>query len=162
MCRSLSGVAPTISWVLCPAGANAGAWRYFASSCLALAGRSRICAMGRRMACFALVRGQRLQALLGGQLDVNAEPVGQQPQPLHQLRRRAGDGLGVDIPVEAVLLPQDPQALDHPLGGVVRAAQHAGGEEQPLDIVAAVEADGQLRQLLGREGGPAAYRCCGG
>ena len=56
-----------------------------------------------------LVRGQRPQPLLGRKLDVDAQPVGQQPQPVHQLRRRAGDGLGVDVAVEAIVLAQDTQ-----------------------------------------------------
>ena len=32
MCLSLSGVAPIIIWVDCPAGAKRGAWRNRASS----------------------------------------------------------------------------------------------------------------------------------
>ena len=32
--------------------------------------------------------------------------------------------------------------------------EYTGGEEQPLDIIPAVKADGQVRQLLRREGGP--------
>ena len=123
--------------------------------CLALSGPVPNLCHGPQNGLFAFIRSQRLQALLRGQLDVNAEPVCQQPQPLHQLRRCAGDGFGMDIPVEAILLSQDPQALDHPFGGVIRASQHAGGEEQPLDIVAAVKADGQLRQLPWCEGRPA-------
>ena len=102
-----------------------------------------------------LVRGQRPQPLLGRKLDVDAQPVGQHPQPVHQLRRRAGDGLGVDVAVEAIVLAQDTQCLDHLFGCVVRAAQDTRGEEQPLDIVAAVELDRQLGQLLRREGGAA-------
>ena len=98
-----------------------------------------------------LVRGQRLQTLLGGQLDIDAHAIRQQTQLLHQLRRRAGDGLGVDIAVEAVLLPQDPQGADHLFGGVVGIAQHAGGEEQPLNVVPPVKADGQLCQLPRRK-----------
>ena len=100
-----------------------------------------------------LVGGQGLQSLLRGQFYVDAESVRQQAQLLHQLRGGAGDGLGVDITVEAVLVAQNGEAADHPLGGVVRIFQHPGGEEQPLDVVAAVELDGQLCQLLRRKGG---------
>ena len=53
----------------------------------------------------ALIRGQRLQPLLGGELDIHAEPVRQEAQLLHQLRRCAGDSFGVDISVEPVFLP---------------------------------------------------------
>ena len=162
MCRSVSGVAPTMSWVLCPAGAKAGAWLIFRELGLALA---RLIADEPHRAqngALGLVRGQRPQPLFGRQLDVNAQPVGQQPQPVHQLRRRAGDGLGVDVAVEAIVLAQDTQCLDHLFGGVVRAAQDTRGEEQPLDIVAAVELDGQLGQLLRREGGSARVVASGG
>ena len=102
-----------------------------------------------------LVRRQDPQSLLGGQLDVDTEPVRQKPQLLHQLRGRAGDGLGVDVAVEAVALPQDAQGPDHQLHGVVRTAEDAGGEEEAFDIVAAVELDGELCQLLRGEHGPA-------
>ena len=77
-----------------------------------------------------LIRGQRLQTLLTGQLDVHTEPVGQQSQLMHQLRRRTGDSFGVDVTVETILLPQDTQGPDHLLHGVVRIAQYAAGEEQ--------------------------------
>ena len=54
MWKSVSAVAPTINWVLCPAGANLGAWRYFTSSSRLCCPRTRICPMGARMACFVL------------------------------------------------------------------------------------------------------------
>ena len=66
---------------------------------------ARICPIGARMACLGLVRGQGLEPRLRRQLDVDAEPVRQEPQLLHQLRRGAGDGLGVDVAVEAVAAP---------------------------------------------------------
>ena len=99
-----------------------------------------------------LVRGQQLQAVLAGQLDIDAQPVGQKAQLFQQLRAGAGDGLGVDVPAEVVLIPQQPQGLEHPLGGVVRVYQHRTGQKQPLDVVAAVEFDGQLGQLPRRKG----------
>ena len=101
-----------------------------------------------------LVRGQGIQPRLRGQLNVHAEPVRQKAQPLHQLRRRAGNGLGVDIAVEAVPLPKEGQAADHQLRGVVRAAEDPGGEKETLDIIPAVELDGEVRQLLRGKGRP--------
>ena len=101
-----------------------------------------------------LVGTQAAEAGLAGQLDVDAQPVGQQPQPAGEEGFGPGDGLGVDVAVEAVLLPQEPEGLDHGLGGAVGPAPHGGGEEQPLDVVAPVEGDGELRQLPGGEGGP--------
>ena len=113
MCRSLSFVAPTMSWVLWPAGAKRGACLYLVSSCR--------------------------------QLDVHAQPVGQKAELLNKLRRRAGDGLGVDIAVEAVFVAQKRERTDHQLRCVIRRAQHAGGEEEAFDIVSPVEFDRQLR-----------------
>ena len=101
----------------------------------------------------ALVRGQPLQRRLGGQLDVHAQPVAQQAQPVGEQGVRPRDGLGVDIPREAPL-PQQPQLGDHPLGGVVRVPEDGGGEEEALDVVAPVEAGGELTELPGGEGGP--------
>ena len=75
----------------------------------------------------AFVRRQQAQALLTGQLDVHAQPVGQIAHLLHKLRAGAGDGLGVDVPAKAVLAPQQTQDLQHPLGGIVRGAQHGAG-----------------------------------
>ena len=60
----------------------------------------------------------------------------------------------MDVAVEAVLFPQDPQRPDHQFRGIIRGAVHAGGEEQPLDVVPAVELDGEVRQLLRGEHGP--------
>ncbi len=102
-----------------------------------------------------LVGRQAAQTLLAGQLDVDGQAVGQQAQPPGEEGVGPRDGLGVDIAVEAVLLPQQAQGFDHGLGGAVGAAPHGGGEEESLDVVAPVKADGQLRQLPGGEGRPA-------
>ena len=101
-----------------------------------------------------LVRRQGLQAALRRQLNIYAQPVRQQSQPRDQLRGSAGDGFCVDIAVEPVVIAQQVQAADHPLRGVVRTLQHAGGEKQPLNIIAPVELDGQVRQLLRCEYSP--------
>ena len=49
----------------------------------------------------------------------------------------------MDVAVEAELFPQNAQCFDHQLHRAVRRAQHRAGQEQPLDVVAAVEANGQ-------------------
>ena len=100
------------------------------------------------------VRSQQVQAALTGQLDVHTQAVGQKAQLFQQLRAGAGNGLGVDVAAETVLPPQQAQNRQHPLGGIVRAHQHGTGKEQALDVVAAVEFNGQLGQLPGGEGGP--------
>ena len=101
----------------------------------------------------ALVGRKALETLLRGQLDVDAQPVGQLPQPPEQPLVRAGDALGVDIAAEAVFLAQDRECFDHQLGGVVGIFNDARAEKQPLDVVAPIEGDGQVSQLAGRERG---------
>ena len=93
-----------------------------------------------------------LERFLAGQLDVDAQPVGEQAQPRHQLRGGPRDRLGVDVTVEAVLAAQQGKGLDHQLRRAVGGAEHGGGEKQALDVVAAIEADGQLSQLARRKG----------
>ena len=102
---------------------------------------------------FCLIRRKCCQSLLRRQLDIHAEPIRQITELPHQLRGCAGDGLGMDIAVEAVFLPQDPQRLDHSQSGVVRAFQNTAGEKQTLDIITAVKLNGQIGQFLGGEGG---------
>ena len=105
--------------------------------------------------CF--VRREGAQRRFARQLDVDAQTVGEHPKLLDQLRRGAGDGLCVDVAVEAVFAAQDGQCADHQLRRVVRRAQHAGGEKEPFNIVAPVELDGQVGKLLGREGRAARF-----
>ena len=78
---------------------------------------------------FALVWGQQGQAALAGQLDVHGQAVGQQAQLPGEQGGRPGNGFGVDVAAEAVLLPQQPQGGDHPLGGVVGADKDGGGKK---------------------------------
>ena len=73
-----------------------------------------------------LVRSKQLEPRLARQLDVHAQAVGQKAELLNKLRRRAGNGLGVDIAVEAVFVAQKRERTDHQLRCVIRRAQHAG------------------------------------
>ena len=59
----------------------------------------------------------------------------------------------MDVPVKMVFLPQNAQRFDHQFHGAVRAAQYGAGQKQTFDVVAAVEADGQIGQLSGSKGG---------
>ena len=97
---------------------------------------------------------QKLEALFAGQLDVDAEAVGEVAHLLDELGACAGDGLGMDVAAEVIFVPQQPQNGEHPFGGVVGGPQHGAGEEKSLDVVAAVELDGQFCQLPGRKSGP--------
>ena len=99
-------------------------------------------------------RCQRSQPCLRRQLNIHAEPVRQQTQLLHQLWCSSWNGLGVDISIKAVLLPQKPQSADHQLSGIVWGAEDARGEEQSLNIVPAIKLDCQICQFLRRKGCP--------
>jgi hypothetical protein len=59
----------------------------------------------------------------------------------------------MDVAAEAVLFAQGAGDADHVAHGVVRRADDAGGKEQPLDVVAAIEVEGEGHHLLGREAG---------
>ena len=143
-----------IIWVDCPAGAKRGGAPVPGQGLAGLPNVVPDLPHGAQDGPLFLVRGQQAQALLRGELDVDAEPVGQQAQPVGEEGVGPGDGLGVNVPGKAVLLPEDAQGLDHPLGGVVRVPEDGRGEEEPLDIVAPVKADGEVGQLSGGEGGP--------
>ena len=68
----------------------------------------------------ALLGRQQLQALLRGQLDVDAHAVGVQAQLVGQLGRGPGDGLYMDVPAKPLHLAQALEHRQHPLAGVVR------------------------------------------
>jgi hypothetical protein len=54
----------------------------------------------------------------------------------------------MDIAAELVFLPQRARDPDQLLHGVVGVADDAGGQEQPLDVVALVEVERQPDHLL--------------
>ena len=60
----------------------------------------------------------------------------------------------MNVAVEAVDRAQVAGHAHHAFHRVVGVTDDARGEEQPLDVVAAVEFDGQLGEFVGGEGGP--------
>ena len=59
----------------------------------------------------------------------------------------------MDVAGEAVVAAQDAGDAQQLLHGVVGRLHHAGGEEQPFDVVALVELEGEGDDLLDREAG---------
>ncbi|MPL99232.1 hypothetical protein SDC9_45449 [bioreactor metagenome] len=102
----------------------------------------------------ALLGGEGPEACLGRQLDIHAHPVGEEPESAEKGRRGAGDGLGVNVASETVLLPEDCRRPDELYHGVVRRTDDGGAEKEPFDIVSPVHLDGQVREFPGSEGGP--------
>jgi hypothetical protein len=96
--------------------------------------------------------------LFSRQLDVDGQAVGVEARLLDQRGVGAGDGLEVDVAAEVVVQPQGADDADHVAHSVVRALDDAGGEEQALDVVAAVELEGEAHDLLGGEAGAAHIR----
>ncbi len=98
------------------------------------------------LAC-GLLRRQSRQAFLQRQLDVHRQPIGIEAGLGGQLGARAGDQLQVDVAAKVVRLAQGLGDQVQLLLGVVGGADHAGGQEQALDIVALVEIQGEVDHL---------------
>ena len=98
-----------------------------------------------------LLRGEPLQPALGRQFHVDRQPVGVSPGGRQQLRRCVRDGLEVDVAGEGVVFAQAARDLHQLLHRVVAVADDPAGQEQPLDVVALVEIEGEPHHLLGRE-----------
>ena len=90
---------------------------------------------------FLFVGGKLVQADLARQFNIDRKPIRQKPQLLHQNGVGARYRLGVDIPVKAVFLAQNPQRPDHQFHRPVGGLDHRAGQKQPLDIIAFVEPD---------------------
>ncbi|MDT0633428.1 hypothetical protein RM532_00510 [Salinisphaera sp. W335] len=98
-----------------------------------------------------LFRRQIGQRLLRGQLDVDAQSVGEAPGVGQQVAIGVGNGLEVDVAAEVMILAQAAGHLDQLRHGVVGGADHPGAQEQPLDIVALVEVQRQTYHFCHRE-----------
>ena len=70
---------------------------------------------------------------------------------MDQLRIGVGDGLEMDVAAKVMLFPQDARDFYQLLHRMVGALHDTRGEEQPLDVVAAVEAQGEVDDLLRRK-----------
>ena len=101
---------------------------------------------------------ETLQAGCGRQLDIDRHAVGVAAGRGDQFRVGIRDRLEVDIAAKAVILAQGPRDLDQLLHRVIRAADDARGEEQPLDVVALVEGQREIDDLLRGEAGAANVR----
>ena len=166
MVRSSVASAPTIICVLWPAGAKrrGAARRGLMPACDATgAGRAaslassmwiRIVAIERRIAAPSFSGASSSSACCGGQLDVDAQPIGIPAGLLEQLGARLGNRLQVDVAAEVVLLAQHPRHLHHLLHRVVGALDDPRAEKQPLDAVAAVEVERELHDFVDAEARP--------
>ncbi|MNB85455.1 hypothetical protein D3C75_323670 [compost metagenome] len=95
-----------------------------------------------------------MQALLGGQLNVDAHAVSEHAQPGQQGVVCAGNGFYMNITAELILIAQQLKRGNQLLGRIVGAAHNTGAEEQPLYIITAVELHGNIGDLLRSKGSP--------
>ena len=96
-----------------------------------------------------LFRREAVEALLRGQLDVDADAVGVAPGLVDEGLRGLGDSLQMDVAAEVMHLAELSRDLDDLLHRVIRAAHNATAEEEALDVVALVEVECELHDLLG-------------
>jgi len=86
-----------------------------------------------------LVRREPGQPGIGRQFDIDRDAIGIKPGLCEQFGIGLGNRLEVDIAAKIMLLAQDPRDLHQLLHGVVRRFHDPRGEEQPLDVIAAIE-----------------------
>jgi hypothetical protein len=95
-----------------------------------------------------------VEVSLRGELDVGTQAIRVQTRLLKQARRGAGDGFQMDVAVVLVNVAQAPRDLDELLHRVVRRLNHAAAEEQAFDVVALVELDREIDDLVDRKARP--------
>ena len=99
----------------------------------------------------ALVRRDLRQGGPAGGLEVERDPAGQAGEPLDLRVVRARHQLDVDVPAEAVSLPQQGQRLDELVDDSHRPARDPRGDEEPVAPVALQRAEEDPHQLQGFE-----------
>ena len=87
----------------------------------------------------------------GGQFDIDRNAVGIESGLPDQFRISLRNGLKMNISPEIMLLTKNPRNLYELLHGVAGAFDDAGGEEQPFDVIAAIETERQVHHFLRRE-----------
>ena len=100
-----------------------------------------------------LLGSQEFERLLLRYLDVDAHAVGIAAGLCQHLLRGTGDGLQVDVAVEAVQRPEVAHDGHQPLHRVVGRAHHTARQKQSLDVVAAIELHHDLLQFRDAERG---------
>ena len=86
-----------------------------------------------------------------GSIDIDADAVRVAPRHFDERGRHLGNRLQVDVTAKVMLLAQLPRDVDDQLLRVVRAADDAAAEEEPLDEVALVEIEREPHHLVRRE-----------
>ncbi len=103
--------------------------------------------------CGFLFRGELDQVLLGGKFDVRAETVGVKASLLDEALACSGNGFEVNVAAKVMLGAKGFGYVEELLHGVVGGLDDAGGEKEAFDVVALVEVEGKLDDLVGSEAG---------
>jgi hypothetical protein len=146
---SLDASAPTIICVLCPAGANAGAF-FSLLRFVAMRADSR----HRHLdGVDGLLRRECDERFGRRHFDVHRQAVRVAAREDNQALVCIGDGLEMDVATEIVDVAQAPRDLDELLHRVVGRADDAGRKKQSLDVVAAIEVEREVDDLVDGEPG---------
>ena len=97
--------------------------------------------------------GEGVEALLGGEFDVDADAVGVLAGEGDERLRGFGDGFEVDVASKMMDLAQFTGDVDDEFHGMVGAADDAAAEEEAFDVIAFVEVEGELDDFVGGEAG---------
>ena len=98
-----------------------------------------------------LLRGQTDERLVDRQFDIHRKPIRRPAGALHQILRRSGDRLEMDVAAEIVVASQRLGDADHLLHRMVFRFRYARREKQSLDHVAAIKAERERYDLLDLE-----------
>jgi hypothetical protein len=101
----------------------------------------------------AFFRGERVEALLTGEFDVDANPVGVTSGEGDEFGGCLRDGFKVNVAAKMVVLAEFSSDLDDQFHGVVGAADDAAAQEEALDVVAFVKVEGELHDFIRSEAG---------
>ena len=100
-----------------------------------------------------LFGGELDEVLLGGELDVGAQAVGEEPGLLDEVLAGSGNCFKVDVAAEVMFNAEGPGDVDELLHGVVRRLDDARGEKEAFDVVALVKVECEFDDLFGSEAG---------
>ncbi|MOA00514.1 hypothetical protein D3C78_1198830 [compost metagenome] len=98
-----------------------------------------------------LFRRETANAAIGRQFDIDRKTIRIKPRLLDQPGRRFGNGFQVDIAAKTMGNAQFTRHAHHLFHRVIGGADDAGGQEQPLDIVAPIKLQRQPNHFFWRK-----------
>lgn len=99
----------------------------------------------------AFLGREPFQTDFGWQFDIDAQAIRVTARLRDQLRIGIGNGFQMDIPAKQMFFAQRLRDAYQLLHRVVRRADHAGTEKQPVDVIAPVKVEREAHDFLGCE-----------